>query len=134
MTVAEAAAIQNALVELRNKIESIVVEESKHDEKWAQGLKYSLKIIDEWILKNPVILEGPRPSEVRPLMSNDFYITRGMFGKSELIGPDEHAIFDAKNGTITIVKNDKPHLDGNNSSGLVIDEFIKGEEDEKDIN
>ena len=116
MTDKEAAAIQNALVELRNKIESVVVEESKHDEKWAQGLKYSLKIIDEVIQKNPVIIEGPRPSEVRPLMSNDFYITRDMFDKSELIGPDEHAIFDAKYGTITIVKNSK------------------GEEDEKDIN
>ena len=116
MTVEEATAIQKVLLELRNKIESVVVEESKHDKKWAQGLKYSLKIIDEVIQKNPVIIERPRPSEVKPLMSNDFYITKDMFGKSELIGPDEHAVFDAKYGTITIVKNNK------------------GEEYEKDIN
>lgn len=43
-------------------------------------------------------------------------------------------LIDAKNCTITIVKNDKPHLDGINSSSTFIDEFIKGEEDEKDIN
>lgn len=33
---------------IRAEIEQVVEEESKFDKKWAQGLKYSLKIIDKY--------------------------------------------------------------------------------------
>lgn len=38
----------DVLDNLRAEIEQIVNEEKKHDEKWAKGLKYAVKIIDKY--------------------------------------------------------------------------------------
>lgn len=38
----------DVLDNLRAEIEQIVNEEQKHDEKWAKGLKYAVKIIDKY--------------------------------------------------------------------------------------
>lgn len=36
------------LEQIRNEIEQIADEEQKHDEKWATGLRYAVKIIDKY--------------------------------------------------------------------------------------
>ena len=38
----------DTLDKIRAEIEQVTEEESKHDKKWAQGLKYALKIIDKY--------------------------------------------------------------------------------------
>lgn len=40
--------INDVLDKIRAEIEQVAEEESKHDEKWAKGLKYALKIIDKY--------------------------------------------------------------------------------------
>ena len=38
----------DVLDKIRAEIEQIADEEQKHDEKWARGLRYALKIIDKY--------------------------------------------------------------------------------------
>jgi uncharacterized protein YukE len=40
--------INVVLDKIRTEIEQIADEEQKHDEKWARGLRYALKIIDKY--------------------------------------------------------------------------------------
>lgn len=39
---------------IRAEIEQVAEEENKHDEKWAKGLKYALKIIDKYKTESEV--------------------------------------------------------------------------------
>jgi hypothetical protein len=40
--------VSDALDKIRAEIEQIADEEQKHDEKWAIGLRYAVKIIDKY--------------------------------------------------------------------------------------
>lgn len=41
----------DTLGKIKDEIEQIVEEERKHDEKWAAGLRYAIKIIDKYMQK-----------------------------------------------------------------------------------
>lgn len=44
--------LQNAFEQIRSEIEQTADEEQKHDEKWAIGLRYAIKIIDKYKVEN----------------------------------------------------------------------------------
>ena len=46
--------VDDVLDKIRAEIEQVVEEESKFDKKWAQGLKYALKIIDKYKAESEV--------------------------------------------------------------------------------